>query len=183
MYESVTNEFTDRTNPISKPNSAWICCIQLKLWSFCDILPILAKIWLPDRQDRTGQTDDGLIAYGEPFYKRSPKNWLSTMFVMCIPSESRINSYAILSSAECEIPVTRTTAQQFLRWATVPEQSGPKSGGRCAPFRGGAGSPSNTMSPGPRPTFIPEDILIHPTFWPQYTNVSDRQTGQRCHKG
>jgi len=25
-----------------------------------------------DRQ--TGQTDNGLIAYGEPFYKRSPKN-------------------------------------------------------------------------------------------------------------
>ena len=24
--------------------------------------------------DRTGQTDNGLIAEGEPFYKRSPKN-------------------------------------------------------------------------------------------------------------
>jgi len=23
--------------PIAKPNSAWICCIQLKLWAFCDI--------------------------------------------------------------------------------------------------------------------------------------------------
>jgi len=30
-----------------------------------------------DRQDttgQTGQTDNGLIAQGEPFYKRSPKN-------------------------------------------------------------------------------------------------------------
>jgi len=27
-----------------------------------------------DRQDRTGQTDNGLIAHGERFYKRSPKN-------------------------------------------------------------------------------------------------------------
>jgi len=40
----------------------------------------------------------------------------------------------------------------------------------------GAGSPSNTMSPGPRPTSIPSGILIHSTVWPQYTNVTDRQT-------
>jgi len=46
VYDSVTDEFTDSTNPISKPNSAWICHIQLKLWPFCDILPILAKTWL-----------------------------------------------------------------------------------------------------------------------------------------
>ena len=41
-----------------------------------------------------------------------------------------------------------------------------------------AGSPSNTMSPGPRPTSTPSGILIHPTVLPQYTNVTDRQTGQ-----
>jgi len=34
MYWSVTDEFPDSTNPISKPNSAWICWIQLKLCSF-----------------------------------------------------------------------------------------------------------------------------------------------------
>jgi len=63
---------------------------------------------------------------------------------------------------------------------------GRKVGGCCAPFRGGAGSPSNTMWPGPRPTSVPSGILIHPTVWPQYTNVTDRtdrqtdrQTGQR----
>ena len=28
---------------------------------------------------------------------------------------------------------------------------------------------------GPRPTSIPNGILIHPTVWPQYTNVTDRQ--------
>ena len=33
-----------------------------------------------------------------------------------------------------------TRAQQLLRWATMPEQSGPKSGGCCAPLRLGAGS-------------------------------------------
>jgi len=34
VYGSVTYEFPDSTNPMSKPNSAWICCIQLKLWPF-----------------------------------------------------------------------------------------------------------------------------------------------------
>jgi len=49
-------------------------------------------------------------------------------------------------------------------------------GGCCAPFCGGAGSPSNTMWLGPRPTSMPSGILIHPTVWPQYTTVTDRQT-------
>ena len=39
----------------------------------------------------------------------------------------------------------------------------------------GAGSTSNTMWPGLRLTSIPSGILIHPTVWPQYTNVTDRQ--------
>jgi len=43
---------------------------------------------------------------------------------------------------------------------------------------GGAGSPSNTMWPGPRPTCMPSFILIRPTVSPQCTNVTDRQTGQ-----
>ena len=34
VYGSVTDEFPDGTNPISKPNSAWICRLQLKLWPF-----------------------------------------------------------------------------------------------------------------------------------------------------
>jgi len=56
--------------------------------------------------------------------------------------------------------------------------------GCCAPFEvWEAGSLSNTMWPGPRPTFVPIGILIHPTVWPQYTNVLDRtdrteKTGQ-----
>jgi len=37
-----------------------------------------------------------------------------------------------------------------------------------APFwGGGAGSPSNTKSPGLSPTSIPSGILIHPAIWPQ----------------
>jgi len=41
---------------------------------------------------------------------------------------------------------------------------------------GGAGFPHNTMWPGPRSTYMQSFILIHPTVWPQYTNVTDRQT-------
>ena len=45
---------------------------------------------------------------------------------------------------------------------------GRKFGGPPPPFGEGAtGSPSNTMSPGPRPSVIPSDILIHEAIWPQ----------------
>ena len=39
--------------------------------------------------------------------------------------------------------------------------------------------PSNTMRPGARPTSIPSGTLIHPTIWPQYTNITDRQDRQQ----
>jgi len=43
---------------------------------------------------------------------------------------------------------------------------------RCsAPQGGGAGSTRNTTLPGPRPTFVPSGILIHPAVWPQL-NIS-----------
>jgi len=56
----------------------------------------------------------------------------------------------------------------------------PKRGGAAMPLSvaRGAGFLSNTMSPGPRPTSIPtvpSGMLIHPTFWQQYTNVTGRQ--------
>jgi len=45
----------------------------------------------------------------------------------------------------------------------------------------GAASPSNTTSPGPRPTSVPSGILIHPTVWLQYnvTGIQDRQDRQQ----
>jgi len=46
---------------------------------------------------------------------------------------------------------------------------GQKLGAGCTLFLGGAGSPSNTNSPGPRPTSIPSDISVHPAVWPQRT--------------
>jgi len=55
--------------------------------------------------------------------------------------------------------------RKFRKWrATVPLSTG------------GAESPSNTKSPGPRPSSVPSGILIHPAVWPQYTNVTERQT-------
>ena len=44
---------------------------------------------------------------------------------------------------------------------------GPKMAGVLCPFfwGGGAGSPSNTMSPGPSFTSVPSGILINPTVW------------------
>jgi len=45
------------------------------------------------------------------------------------------------------------------------KRHGPKIG--VCPFGGGgAGSPSNTMWPGPSPTSLPSGILIHPAVWP-----------------
>jgi len=43
---------------------------------------------------------------------------------------------------------------------------GPKERGAVF-LLGGAGSPSNTTSPGPRPISVPSGILIHPAVWPQ----------------
>jgi len=51
---------------------------------------------------------------------------------------------------------------------------GPKVGRAAVGSWVPTGSPSNTMWPGPRPTTLPSGILIHPTVWPQYTNVTDR---------
>jgi len=50
---------------------------------------------------------------------------------------------------------------------------------RAAPLLGRAsGCSSNTMWPRPRPASMPSFILIHPTGWPQYTNVADTQDRQ-----
>jgi len=63
------------------------------------------------------------------------------------------------------------------RLATI--DMGRKVGGDCcAPFRG-AGSPSNTVWPAvPRSTSVQSGILIYAAVWPQYTNVTERQTEQ-----
>jgi len=58
-----------------------------------------------------------------------------------------------------------TRAQQYLRWATVATIDMAAERGAAAVLlsRGDkAGSPSNTMSPGPRSTSVPCGVFIHP---------------------
>ena len=55
---------------------------------------------------------------------------------------------------------------------------GPKIEGLSPFLRGQPRWPSNTMWLRPRPISMPSFILIHPTVWLQYTNVTDRQAGQ-----
>jgi len=55
---------------------------------------------------------------------------------------------------------------------------GESKGSCCVTFCVGAGSPFNTVWPGPRHTFIPSGILIHQAAWPQYTSLRDRQDRQ-----
>jgi len=51
---------------------------------------------------------------------------------------------------------------------------GPKNFLGLRPFLGrGAGSPSNTMSLGPRAAFVPSGIFIHPAVWPQQTRAEN----------
>ena len=73
------------------------------------------------------------------------------------------------------------TKWHLIQPAIWPQQTWVENWG-AVPFWGrGAGSPSNTMWPGPRPTCMPTFILIRQTVWSQYTNVTDkteRQTGQ-----
>jgi len=66
-------------------------------------------------------------------------------------------------------------SHQVAFWSIQPfghNSHGLKIGG-CAPLKGAAGSPSNTMWPGPRPTSITSGILIHPANWPQQTWVEN----------
>ena len=71
--------------------------------------------------------------------------------------------------------VARAEAYLCTKWHLDPSSRlatidvGRKLGGALSPFReGGAGSPSNTMSLGPRPTSLPSGVLIHPAIWPQH---------------
>jgi len=82
------------------------------------------------------------------------------------------------------VPILHNVAYLPTKWYLDPSSHlattyGPKIGDGCAPLgEGGPGSPSNTMWPGPRPTCVPTFILVRPTVWPQYTNVTDRTDRQ-----
>jgi len=94
MYGSVTDEFSDSTNPISKPNSAWICWIQLKLWPFFVIFwPILEKIWLPWQRHLHPCNQKCLLWIGRP---RKPP-----VISNHIPVISRENVFICICSNFC----------------------------------------------------------------------------------
>ena len=57
--------------------------------------------------------------------------------------------------------------------------TGRKVGAAVSLSMGEAGSPSNTMLPGPRPTSVPSDILIHTAVWPQQI-WAKKWGGGRC---
>jgi len=44
---------------------------------------------------------------------------------------------------------------------------GPKTGGNAVSLSWTAGTPSNTMWPGPRSTSVPSGAFIYPAVWPQ----------------
>ena len=83
--------------------------------------------------------------------------------------QQRIRGFAIMRYINLLLTLT----------LTLTTDMGQKLG--AVPFYGRTGSPSNTMWPGPRPTSVPSGILIYPTVWPQYANVTDRtdRIGQR----
>jgi len=72
------------------------------------------------------------------------------------------------------LPYTKWHLNPCSHLATI--DMGRKLGGHSQFWGGEAGSSSNTMWPGTRPTSVPSFMLIHQTVWPQYTNVTDRQT-------
>jgi len=57
------------------------------------------------------------------------------------------------------------------RLATI--DMGRKLGAAVHILGGGAGSTFNTVRPGPRPTFVPNGILIHPALWSQQTRAEN----------
>ena len=54
---------------------------------------------------------------------------------------------------------------------------GPKRWGAAVPLSRRAGTPSNTMWPGPMSTSVPSGVFIHPVVWPQRTWA---KTGGLC---
>ena len=76
-------------------------------------------------------------------------------------------------------PRTKWHLDPSSRLATI---HGPKLRVLC-PLFGGGWVPSNTMSPGPRPTSVPSGILIHQAVWPQQTWAKNREVVPFCGRG
>jgi len=66
VYDSVTDQFTESKNPISKPNSAWICHIQLRLWPFCDIFAYFGQNMVATETPLDSCNQKCLLWIGQP---------------------------------------------------------------------------------------------------------------------
>jgi len=90
VYGNVTDGFPDSTNPISKPNSAWMCRLLLKLWPFVIFWPILAKIWLPWQRCLDPCNQKCLLWIGRPLkpYPRT-KNLVNSCYTSEVMSIRR----------------------------------------------------------------------------------------------
>jgi len=111
---------------------------------------------------------------GQQDNNKNKKNNSTTANVYCTASMHTNMQFVLLlllCSTNCILAQRKTRAQQLLRWATVwPQQTWAEKWGVAVPLSvGRTGSPSNIMSPEPRPTSIPSGILIHRAVWPQQT--------------
>jgi len=95
-----------------------------------------------------------------------------------------VNSTALSKLKDFSSLAVTYTAEVIISWnkSSAVAEMGDRAKARwvkkwgvlCPLSVGGAGSPSNTLSPNPRPTSTPSGILINPTVWPEYTNVTDK---------
>ena len=105
------------------------------------------------------------------------------------PQQTRAENWGLLSPppfgamgphlTQCRLG--RGLPYQVASWSNQlfgHNRHGPKIGGCATLGRGEPWSPSNAIWPGPRPTSMLSFTLMHPTVWPQYTNVTNRQTRQ-----
>ena len=76
------------------------------------------------------------------------------------------------------LPPSKWHLDQSSHFATTDMGQKLGEGWLCPCGGRGPESPSNIVWPGPRPTCMSSFILIRPTVWPQYTNVTDRTDRQ-----
>jgi len=79
----------------------------------------------------------------------------------------------VLSFLQCFDVVKSSAVAEMGDHSAIIDMGGKVGEGCCAHFRGGAVSPSNTMSPWSRATSVPSGILIHKAVWPQQSRAKN----------
>ena len=118
----------------------------------------------------------------------APKKNLNCKFYKCLAVAEMGERFATINTGRGLRMCNKNTMVSYTQLTTAQKpqhlqnklRHSPKSWRLLCPFReGGAVSPSDTMWPGPRPVSVPSGILIHPTVWPQHTNVKDDRTDRQ----